>query len=54
MRAMRRRTSLPSTVEARNVALTPRAVRAWTWSFMSATRGEITSVVPGSTIAGNW
>ena len=33
---------------------TPRASSAWTWSFISATSGEITSVVPGSSTAGSW
>ena len=46
MRAMRRRTSFPSRVEASIVAGTPRAFSACTWSFISATSGEITSVVP--------
>ena len=49
---MRRRTSFPSRVEARKVAATPRAWSASTWSFISATSGEITTVVPGSSTAG--
>ena len=35
-------------------ASTPRACSAATWSFMSATSGEITTVVPGSSSAGSW
>ena len=43
-----------SSVEARNVAETPRASSARTWSSMSATSGESTSVIPPSTAAGTW
>ena len=28
--------------------------RAWTWSFIKATSGEMTSVVPPSDTAGSW
>ncbi|MNY69344.1 hypothetical protein D3C86_2072690 [compost metagenome] len=35
-------------------AATPSARRASHWSFISATSGETTTVVPGSSRAGNW
>ena len=41
-------------VAARKVAGTPRASSAWTWSCISETSGEMTSVVPGSRLAGSW
>src|SRR5262249_53625227 len=35
------------------VARTPRLSRAWTWSAINETSGEITSVVPWSNVAGS-
>lgn len=40
--------------EFSSVAGTPLAVRASTWSFMSAIRGDTTSVTPSRTSAGSW
>ncbi len=50
---MRRRSSSLSSVAARKVADTPRAVSDATWSCISETSGETTSVVPGSSVAGS-
>ena len=36
------------------VAGIPRAESASTWSFIRATSGEATTVVPSSNIAGSW
>ena len=43
-----------SRVEARYVAAMPRASSARTWSCMSEMSGEMTSVVPPSSVAGSW
>ena len=40
--------------ELMKVAGMPRAVSCSTWSFISAMRGETTSVTPGSSTAGSW
>jgi hypothetical protein len=40
--------------EFRNVAATPLACIASTWSFMSAINGDTTTVRPGRTNAGSW
>ena len=37
-----------------NVAAMARARNASTWSFISATSGETTTVVPSSSSAGSW
>ena len=40
--------------EFKNVAGTPPACKASTWSFISAIKGETTTVSPGRAMAGNW
>ena len=41
-------------VELMNVAGTPAASSASTWSFMSEMRGDTTRVTPGSSVPGTW
>ena len=36
------------------VYLTPNDCSFWTWSCMSDLRGDITTVIPGATMAGSW
>ena len=50
----RSRRSSGASVELRNAARSPTRAIASTWSFMSATSGEITSVVPPRMRAGIW